>query len=58
VVGPLKDHGCENELVSDNEIMCEMLNEYFGSVITSENDMVCRSVKCLDCECLHEINLV
>ena len=36
VVGPLKDN--ENNLVSDNEVMCEILNDYFGSVFTSEND--------------------
>ena len=35
VVGPLKDSS--NQLVSDNEVMCEILNEYFGSVFTSEN---------------------
>jgi len=35
VVGPLKDD--ENQLVSDNEVMCEILNSYFGSVFTSEN---------------------
>ena len=35
VVGPLKDN--DSHLVSDNELMCEMLNGYFGSVFTSEN---------------------
>jgi len=34
-VGPLKDG--ENQLVSDNEEMCEILNSYFGSVFTSKN---------------------
>ena len=36
VVGPLRD--TSNQLVSDNEVMCEILNEYFGSVFTSEDD--------------------
>jgi len=35
VVGPLNDG--ENQLVSNNEVMCEILNSYFGSVFTSEN---------------------
>jgi len=35
VVGPLKDG--ENQLVSDNKVMWEILNRYFGSVFTSEN---------------------
>ena len=35
MVGPLKDSN--NQLVSDNEVMCEILNDYFGSVFTSEN---------------------
>jgi len=26
----------ENQLVSDNEVMCKILNSYFGSVFTSE----------------------
>ena len=26
-----------NQVVSDNEVMCEILDEYFGSVFTSEN---------------------
>jgi len=30
VVGPLKDSG--NQLVSDNEVMSEILNSYFGFV--------------------------
>jgi len=34
-VGPLKDG--ENQLVLDNEVMCEIINSYFGSVFTSEN---------------------
>ena len=37
VVGPLRD--TSNQLVSDNEVMCEILNEYFGSVFTSEDDI-------------------
>jgi len=33
VVGPLNDG--ENQIVSDNEVMCEILNNYFRSVFTS-----------------------
>ena len=35
VVGPLTDS--DNQFVSDNGVMCEILNDYFGSVFTSEN---------------------
>ena len=35
MVGPLKDS--RSQLVSDNEVMCKILNEYFGSVFMSEN---------------------
>ena len=35
MVGPLNDSN--NQLVSDNEVMWEILNEYFGSVFTSDN---------------------
>jgi len=35
VVGLLKDG--ENQLVSDNEVMYEILNSYFGFVFMSEN---------------------
>ena len=35
MVGPLKDGN--DQFVSDNGVMCEILNEYFGSVFTSEN---------------------
>ena len=34
-VGPLKDSN--GKLVSEKEEMCNFLNEYFGSVFTSEN---------------------
>ena len=37
MVGSLRD--TSNQLVSDNEVMCEILNEYFGSVFTSEDDI-------------------
>ena len=33
-VGPLKDS--EGHMVSEEEAMCDLLNEYFGSVFTSE----------------------
>ena len=36
VIGPLKDSN--NRLISDNGSMCELLDEYFGTVFTSEND--------------------
>jgi len=35
MVGLLKDD--ENQLVSDNDVMCKILNSYFGSVFMSEN---------------------
>ena len=35
VVGPLKDSN--DQFVSDNEVMCVILDDYFGSVFTSEN---------------------
>jgi len=35
VVGLLRDG--VNQLVLNNEVMCEVLNSYFGSVFTSEN---------------------
>ena len=35
MVGPLKDGN--DQFVSNNGVMCEILNEYFGSVFTSEN---------------------
>ena len=35
VVGSIKDSN--DQFVSDNGVMCELLNEYFGSVFTSEN---------------------
>jgi len=41
VVGPLKDG--EDQLVSDNEVMCEILNSYFGSVLRPRMlIMICR----------------
>jgi len=36
-VGPLKDSN--GQLVSEKEEMCNLLNEYFGSVFTSENSV-------------------
>ena len=35
VVGPIKDS--DDQFVSDSGVMCEILNEYFGSFFTSEN---------------------
>jgi len=35
VVGPLKDG--EKQLVSGNEVMCEILKSYFGFIFKSEN---------------------
>jgi hypothetical protein len=34
VVGPLKDSN--NQLISDNGLVCELPNEYFGTVFTSK----------------------
>jgi len=36
-VGPLKNS--TGQLVSEKEGMCNLLNEYFGSVFTSENSV-------------------
>ena len=36
-VGPLKDSN--GKLVSEKEEMCNLLDEYFGSVFTSENSL-------------------
>jgi len=35
VVGPLKDNN--GQMVSESGVMCEILNDYFGSVFTSED---------------------
>jgi len=35
VVGPLKDN--DGQLVSESGVICEILNDYFGSVFTSED---------------------
>jgi len=35
VVGPLKDNN--RQLVSESCVMCEILNDYFGSVFTCED---------------------
>jgi hypothetical protein len=44
VVGPLKD--INTQLIYDNSSMCELLNEYFGPVFTSENNIALPEVSC------------